>query len=165
MDYFSYFSKMKYDGIVMPNMFKRAKIIEDIKQNSTYFIFYMVEEGETPDSVAFNMYNDSNLYWLIMLTNNMINPQFDWPLTSYELDILIDKKYGMTNTYAVHHYETVSGDVLGSGVTVDESYQGQKRSITNHEHEMRNNEAKRGIRLIKPEYVNSVVDQFKEKIK
>lgn len=165
MDYFSYFKKINYDGVVIPNIFKRAKIIENIKNNSTYFTFYMVQEGETPDSVAYNMYNDSNMYWLIMLTNNMFNPQFDWPLTSYELDSLIDKKYGTVNAFAVHHYETVAGDVLGSGVIVDSDYSGQKRAITNTEHETRLNEAKRGIRLIKPEYVNTVVDQFKEKIK
>lgn len=156
---------MSYNGVVLPNVFKRAKIIENIKKNTTYFTFYMIQDGETPDSLAYNLYNDSELYWIIMLTNNIINPQFDWPLTTYELDNFINKKYGIENSFAVHHYETVDGDVLGAGLIVDSFYEGQKRAVTNTEYEIRINESKRGIKIIKQEYVNIVVEQFKEKIK
>lgn len=164
MDYFSYFSKLIYDGVPLPNVFTRSKIVDDVKNNAIYFMFYLVQEGETPDSVAYNAYKNPNLYWLIMLTNNMLDPQFDWPLASNELDKLVERKYGLMHTQDAHHYETTAQDVLGIGVTVDSDYAGSKRAVSNYEYESKLNDAKRAIKLIRPEYLNAVLTEFKTKM-
>lgn len=165
MDYFSYFNRITYDNVNVPDIFRRAKINDLIKMDAVYFTLYTIREGETPDIVAYNLYKNSNLYWIIMLTNNIINPQYDWPLSSQELDKMVDKKYGSLNSQALHHYETTKDDVLGIGVVVGEDYEGSKRAISNYTYELRLNDAKRGIKVLRSEYLNEVISQFKQKIK
>ena len=81
-DYVSRLSKAQNisDYIRVKNLFKRTKISEEIFSDLTFFSKYQIITDERPDNVAFKVYGDSNLDWMIMLANNIINVQQEWPL-------------------------------------------------------------------------------------
>lgn len=80
---------------------------------------YIIQNGERPDQISYNKYGDEQYYWLILQINDIVDYYQQWPLSQYELDEFIKKKYGskMDDT---HHYETIEikdsdGNVLLPG--------------------------------------------------
>lgn len=122
-------SKSISDYVRVKNLFRRAKIREDIFQDITYFTRYKVNADDRPDNVAKEVYGDSNLDWLIMLSNNIVNLQNEWPMPQQAFDNYILSKYGSyENIYNVHHYETQQilnskGDIIvEKGTEVSKNY-------------------------------------------
>ena len=117
------------DYVRTKNLFKRAKIREDIFDDVTYFTKYKVNPNERPDNVAFEVYRDANLDWLVMLSNNIVNLANEWPLTQRAFNNYCLNKYGSyENLYNVRHYETQEvrdsrGDIiLEQGLVVPSNY-------------------------------------------
>ena len=93
--------------IEVKNLFKRGKIRDDIYENVTYFTKYSIKGDDRPDNVAFAIYEDSKLDWTILLANNIVNVQTEWPLTQESFENYLLNKYGTNeNIYGIHHYET-----------------------------------------------------------
>ena len=115
---------------------------------------HIIMDGEKPEILAHKFYGDSELHWVILYANgaSFLNPYYDWPMTNFDLQKFVDKKY--TNINATHHYEDADGyevDSTAPNATV----------ITNFKYEEVKNDAKRVIRIIQPRYVDLVVDEFK----
>ena len=164
--------------ITVKNLFKRGKLKEDIAADATLFTKYKVQGDDRPDNVASKVYGDVNLDWLVMLCNNIINLQSEWPLLQAEFDrYLIDKYGSYENLNLIHHYETIEiknqmGVVLvPEGLTVDSDYSityfdwvDEKEitqtnivtPITNEDYETKLDDEKRNILLLKPKYLNVV---------
>ena len=105
--------------IEVKNLFKKGKLRPDIFGNLNFFTKYKIVGDERPDNVAYKLYNDSTLDWVVLLSNNILNIQTEWPLPQTSFDqILLDKYGSYENLYSgVHHYETV--EVKNSrGITV-----------------------------------------------
>lgn len=94
--------------ITVKNLFKRGKLREDIFGNLNYFTKYNVIGDERPDNIAYKIYGDSTLDWVVLLSNNIINLQDEWPMTQGLFDEVMLEKYGSyENLYSsIHHYET-----------------------------------------------------------
>ena len=169
------------DYITVKNLFKRGKLREDIFQDLTLFTKYKIKGNDRPDNVAFDFYNDSNLDWLVLLSNNILNIQTEWPLLTNEFDRYLVDKYGVVGIGEIHHYETtevknISGVVIvKAGLTCESDYSVtfyDARSggyttksnittpITNYEYESKIEDAKRNIFLLKQRYVNIVKDDI-----
>ena len=95
--------------INVKNLFKRGRIRPDIFGDLNFFTKYKIIGDERPDNIAFNQYGDSNLDWVILLANNILNIQDEWPLPQNSLDEILLEKYGSYDKlYSdVHHYETI----------------------------------------------------------
>ena len=95
--------------ITVKNLFKRGRIRPDIFGNLSFFTKYKIVGDERPDNVAFKEYNDSSLDWVVLLANNILNVQDEWPLPQNSLDEILLEKYGTYDKLysGVHHYETV----------------------------------------------------------
>ena len=63
------------------NIFRRIKIKEKIVGKLLGFTQYSIKEGERPDMVAKKVYGDSGLDWVVLLCNNIINVNEEWPVT------------------------------------------------------------------------------------
>ena len=104
--------------ITVKNLFKRGKIRPDIFGNLNFFTKYKIIGDERPDNVAFKEYNDSALDWVVLLSNNILNVQSEWPLPQSALDEFLLEKY---ETYeklhsGIHHYETVEIKNIKGGI-------------------------------------------------
>ena len=95
--------------INVKNLFKRGKIRPDIFGKVSYFNKYKIIGDERPDNVAFKEYKDSSLDWIVLLSNNILNIQSEWPLPQTSLDEILLEKYGTYEKLhsGIHHYETV----------------------------------------------------------
>ena len=118
------------DYTVTKNLFKRAKIREDIFQNVSYFNKYSIVGDERPDQVADKVYGDSSLDWIVLLANNVQNVYEEWPKTQYAFDKHLLEKYGNYEVLynGIHHYETIESKnrdgftIIESGVEVNEGF-------------------------------------------
>ena len=180
------------DYIKVKNIFKGVSIREDILQDLTVFEKFQIVGDDRPDNVAFEFYEDSNLDWLVLKCNNIINVQSEWPLTQMDLDEYLLDKYGDYNTLynGIHHYETKeiknSKDVVivPEGLQVSKNYKvtyfdsalGQHRSslieekniaaaITNYDYEINIENEKRNIYLLKPIYTSLVEEDLEKEMK
>ena len=139
IDYVSRLPNAKIgDYMKVKNLFKRGTLRDDIFQDLAVFTKYEISNDDRPDNVAFKFYGDSNLDWLVLLCNNIINIQSEWPMSQKSFDNYLISKYtesgdSDTDTYdriynGVHHYETKqiknSNDVeiLAEGLTVSPDY-------------------------------------------
>ena len=172
------------DYINVKNLFKRGKLKENVASDATLFTKYKVEGDDRPDNVALKVYNNENLDWLVMVCNNIMNLQSEWPLLQAEFDRHLIDTYGTyENLNSIHHYETIEiknsmGVVLvEQGLEVDSDYSityydsiteqevtqtNIVTPITNLEYETKLDDDKRNIFLLKPSYVNVVTDDMEE---
>lgn len=97
------------DYVEVKNLFKRGKLREDIFGDLSFFEKYAIIGDDRPDNVAYEVYNDSTLDWVILLSNNILNIQSEWPMTQRTFDEVMLEKYGSyENLYSgIHHYQTV----------------------------------------------------------
>ena len=177
--------RMDGDFSVVKNFFKRAKLREDIFQDLVFFTKFNVKGDDRPDNVAESFYGDSNLDWVVLISNNIINVQSEWPLSQADFFTYLSEKYpDEINLYSgIHHYESsevkTSDDVViipsgirvgvGQSVTFFDdgiNQQGTRTNIaspiTNYMHEQKLNDKKREIFLLKPEYINLMIDDLQE---
>jgi hypothetical protein len=94
--------------IPVKNLFKRGKLREDIFANLQFFEKYSIIGDERPDNVAFKFYGDETLDWVVLLSNNILNIQSEWPMSQRTFDDVMLERYGSyENLYSgIHHYET-----------------------------------------------------------
>ena len=89
------------------NLFKRAKLADDIFADLSYFSKYKIIGDERPDNVAYKLYGDSTLDWLVLLANNIINQNAEWPLPQQSFyNYMIEKYNDESNIGNIHNYET-----------------------------------------------------------
>ena len=108
--YFNYFPKTFYtsnndvNGVeAITNIIARFAFDSQLKENTSAFYPYQVQDSDTPEIIADKYYGNVEYHWVVLLFNNIIDPQFDWPLKSDTLIDYIDKKYtanGSANTSA-----------------------------------------------------------------
>lgn len=140
---------------VVTNITLRAVINDEVKNNYSLYDEYDVIDGETPEILADKFYRNSNYHWVILHLNEILDPRYDWPLTVKQLNTYVSDKYD--NPEAVHHYEDANGN------WVNDDYP-SATAISNYEYEDRLNESKRRIKILKPEFVNRIVNDFIKKI-
>ena len=172
-----------YDTIIVKNLFKRGKVREDFFQNVTAFNKFMVEGDDRPDNVAYQLYEDDQLDWVVLLSNNIINVRDEWPMSQYDFQRYIDNKYDPVQLGQIHHYETKeirlpdgvlalqAGLEVDANFTFSYSYESTDYnvndviSISNLEYEIKKNDDKRSIYVIRPEYVNIIISDMREIMK
>ena len=108
--YFNYFPKTFYtsnndvNGVeAITNIIARFAFDSQLKENTSAFYPYQVQDSDTPEIIADKYYGNVEYHWVVLLFNNIIDPQFDWPLKNDTLIDYIDKKYtanGSANTPA-----------------------------------------------------------------
>ena len=166
--YFDNFPTIPYDSEGngkfkdVKNLLRRVGVRAKIKTNTMLFDTYDVKNGESPESIAFKLYNDSELHWVIMMINNITDRYHDWPMSEAQFLQFVNDKY--SNVDAIHHYEIPqsSGDTskkINIGTT--NSDYPTATAITNYEHEQEQQDIKRKIRLLDPSYIPSFVAEFK----
>jgi hypothetical protein len=175
----------------LPDILRRIKISEELKKNNSFFDQYDIKDGETPEIVAQNWYGDSNLHWIILLSNDIIDPRFDWPMSYYNLVEFCKGKYGPENINKLHHYVNLNEYIVNGyrslsslstpnnpvsislqastlntqvNLVMQNFPTGQLYPITNFMFETVENEKKRRINIIKPGILSDIESSFTDLI-
>ena len=168
------------DYVTVKNLFKKGALEADIVNDLAFHTKYKIKGDDRPDNVAFDVYGNSNLDWLVLTCNNIINIQTEWPLLQNDFDRFLLDKYGSYEALNdTHHYETQeiknSKDVIivpkglqcASDYTVTYyDYNVDKEvivlsrdcttAVTNYDYESEIEDNKRNIFLLKPRYLNVI---------
>ena len=178
-------SRVSSDSYVtVKNLFRRMKIRDDLQNVFTVFNKFTISDGERPDTVARNLYGKSTLDWVVLTTAGIINVRNEWPLSSKELYDFTVEKYGLTEINNVRHYETKeiknsrgvvilpSGNIVGAGFSV--SYYDERnitttpsdtvRGVTYYEYEVKENEKKRNIFVLRSEYLQQFLNDIRNEM-
>ena len=99
---------------VVTNITTRVVLSEEVKNNLSLYDEYDIKDGETPELLADKFYGNPEQHWLILHYNEIIDPRFDWPLDTNNLNRQVASKY--TNINAVHHYEDANGNYTNGNV-------------------------------------------------
>ena len=172
--YFMHFPKVAYDvkgdGVTtqMTDITRRARISHNSIIYKASYDYYDVLDTQKPEDIAYDYYGDAGLHWIILMVNNINDIYTDWPMSVTRLERYTKSKYD--NIDAVHHYEIYqeSGDTT---VTIElpndvaQTIPADATAITNAEYEESEVEKKRRIKLIRPEYVDTIREEFRKSIK
>ena len=169
-----------YDYQIVKNIFKRAVLRDDIFGEATAFTKYSVQGDDRPDQVAYKLYNDSGLDWVVLTTNNIIHVRDEWPMGNQDFLTYLNAKYTTQELSNIHHYETeIIRDSRGrliqpEGLTVPAGHsisfvdngvlrtESKVKSFTFLDNETNLNDAKRDINVLKKGYLDLFLEDFAE---
>ena len=176
MSYFNSFPLMAYDMKgdqnykLLPNILKRVKLRSSIRSSSFMFDNYDVKDGERPEDVAYKWFGDAKYHWIILMTNNITDRYYQWPLSQPQFHEHLTDKYGAGSEDDVHHYEIPQAS--GPTSSRDFSHMVEVNSdednvsiITNRQYEYRKQDEYRQIRLLDTRYLNTFIEEFENLIK
>ena len=182
--YFSNFTDVEYalrankaghgNYFKIKDYFQLLRVRDDIYKEDTLYDDYVVSDGERPDQISYNIYGDEQWYWIILQINDITDYYNEWPLSNYELETFVVKKYGgESGAGGTHHWETVrtfdqaNNLVLPGQMTVSKDYifyypstpdstvylSAIPVAVSNYEYERRLNDKKAQIQVLDKKYV------------
>lgn len=92
-EFFSDFPIVTYNGEQVRDISIRLDILENVKSDPYAFLPYTIKDGERAEEVAYLYYGDPRYVWIVYLSNNIIDPYFDWPLDNYQFEQTLAKTY------------------------------------------------------------------------
>jgi hypothetical protein len=180
LQYQSFLSDRKSsdDYILVKNIFRRAKLRDDLQNVFTIFNKYQIPDGSRPELVAEELYGSSQYDWVVLIGAGITNVRNQWPLSDKEVYDYAETVYG-NELNAIHHYETVEvrdlNDklILPAGKVVDQDFTipnpnnplatlNPVTGVTNYEYEVLKNNEKRGIYVLKPSYLQQVLTDMRK---
>lgn len=181
VDYQSFLSdsNSSQNYLRVKNLFRRNKLRDDLQNVFTIFDKYEIVEGARPDTVAEEFYGSAELDWVVLMSANITRVRDQWPLSNRDLYRYAENKYGVTGLSSVHHYETTEVKdpqgrlILPAGKVVDEDFTIPDPSntattlnptinINNYEYEVRKNNEKSSIYILKPSYLQQFLNDMRE---
>ena len=168
------------DFVVAKNFFRRYKINDDVFQYAVFFKKYTIKDGERPETLAEKIYGNQFYDWIILLTNNMVNAQYDWPRTNYEIYKMVEEEFDDPYSEISHYKIKETIGHYQAGLHVDKTFYDSTHKlningsiqikngneiaspITVAEYYQEENEKKREIYLLKSRFLESFVKDFKK---
>jgi Base plate wedge protein 53 len=191
-----YFEALPYVVVTSPtgqsavykNLMTRVSVIPTIMNNPLVFYTYDIQDGDTPEIIASKYYGDSYRFWIVMFCNQMLDPQWDWPLSGQNFNQFIADKYANSDVNAVYAFQkvitqqdTITGQLITETVNITEDEYNNlspynatvrfedgsstriavdKNTLSFYDYEVQKNEAKRTIKLLNKTYVQQIEKEF-----
>lgn len=163
---------------IVKNLWRRNEALDKYLTSLTLFDTYVIQDGETPESVSFNYYGDVFYGWTIFFVNEKSNYHRDWPMDAGTLKEYVYNKY--PNPDATSHYETtkvvdaLNRTIIEAGKQVPSNFSityfdgtasagvtvNPVKTVSYYEKETRDNDARREIKLIRPAHIRDFVDAY-----
>ncbi len=161
--------------ILVKNLFRRVKLPDDLQNVFTVFNKYQINDGARPDTIAEEIYGSSEYDWVVLISAGITRVRDEWPLSDGQLYEYAENIYG-EELNSIHHYETIEVRdpnnrlILPEGKIVDSNFtipNPSKREdlinpvigVTNYQHEVRLNDKKRTIYVLKPIYLQQILTE------
>jgi len=172
--FFGKFNKIQYNGKTVTDITSSILLKYRPMNNTTLYTFHTVSDGETAITLADKYYNEPTSHWVIMLLNEIVDPIFDWALTSSELVDGTESKYGTGNSFKVNHLvfastgkrvdQVTTKDFVDATGTVIATIPATMSIVTNMDVEIIANNLKREIKILAPRYLQEFKNQFEDLI-
>lgn len=107
------------DYIRVKNLFRRAKLRDDLNNVLTVFDKYQIPDGYRPDNVAEELYGSPEYDWVVLISAGIVNVRDEWPISDADLYSYVESKYG-NEIYGTHHYITKEVKDSGGRVIMNE---------------------------------------------
>ena len=123
------------NGIVLTNLMTRATILDDLKNNSVVFYKYNIQEGDTPETVAHKYYGDPYKYWIVMYSNQLMDPLWDWPMNYQTFTDYLNAKYfpEFKTIYDAQNYPFTTTEDLTKDVLNQKIYEYVQSTVYRYE--------------------------------
>lgn len=195
MQYFTTLPKIVYNNpitgnpIAVTDILARASIIPSVLLDPVLYYQYDVQEGDTPEIVAYKYYGDSYLYWIVLFSNQLLDPQWNWPMGYNQFNAYLNDKYPSTDIYStiqlyqktIVSYDYTTQQTTTEIVTINESTYDSfmpsqvtynlptglvqvtttAQAISIYDYELSQNEAKRTINLLNSDYIDEIEKELK----
>jgi hypothetical protein len=180
LEYQSFLSSRKGSDeyLLVKNIFRRVKLRDDLQNVFTIFNKYQIQEGARPDTVAEELYGSSQYDWVVLIGAGIVNVRNEWPLSNGDIYRYSEQLYG-SDLNSVHHYETTEVKdsngrlILPAGKIVDSTFTIPNPNIpiqtvnpvvgiSNYEYEVRKNSKKRDIYVLRPSYLQQVINDTRK---
>ena len=159
------------------NLFRRVKLRDDLQNVFTLFNKYEIPDGSRPELVAEELYGKPELDWVVLLTAGITHVRDQWPLSDRDIYRYCEEKYE-ENINDVRFYETIEIKdsagrlILPAGKVVDGNFTITNPNdytatlnpvigVTNYEYEIRKNNAKRSIYILKKSYLQQYLNDMR----
>jgi len=196
MQYFDILPKVIHTNAVgtskiVTDIMSRVSIIPQLLKNPLNYYEYDIQEGDTPEIVAHKYYGDSYRYWIVMLSNELMDPQWDWPMNNRVFSKYLENKYpNIQTSFTIHHYEKIitqydtdSMTTTINKIQITEDVYNQLPStqtstyslpagdvvvtvetnaVSLYDYELNLNESKRNIKLLNSVYVNQIETEYQK---
>jgi hypothetical protein len=203
--FFNYFPKTVYsldntnNVDTVTSIVSRFSFENSFRDNTSVYYEYNIQDSDTPEIIASKFYGDSEKHWVVLMLNNIVDPQFDWPLDQRTIISYMNEKYsanasvgqsGVTWAQAnIHSYYKVETRTTNStntdlqtkiqvdantyanvaatttNLTLDDgnsiTIRVSKETKSYYDYEIEQNETKRTIKLLKPEFVSPIEDELR----
>lgn len=167
--YFDNFPQITYGTKIARNILARVKPATNIFETPLAYYDYVIEFDQRPDQVAYNYYDDSNMVWLIFVTNNIVDPYYQWPLTQNQFVKFIEDKYGSVteaqSKILSYKHNTKDLEISTETYTLNATFQkivaGDWSPVYAYNYEEQLNEEKRTIKLIDKKFASKAKEQLK----
>jgi len=174
--------KSSQDYTEVKNLFRRTKLRDDLQNIFTLFDKYEIPDEFRPENVAEDFYGNDELDWVVLITAGIINVRNEWPLNNRDIFNYAFEKYG-NDLNTVRFFETKEiknsngSIILEKGKVVDSDFifkyydttgivtlsgTNIRTGISNYEYETRLNDEKRSIFILKPEYLQQFLNDFRD---
>lgn len=176
--------KIEYGKREVRDFTRNARIFAIIREDDSICADYYIEEGETPTMLAQDFYGDPNLFWVLMNLNDMVHPWFDWPMNYLELKRYTQSKYDLateadvyqTAFYGFDEFWFPSNRLFEAGLVypqyMDEDgnflqsdFIDDASPMSYIEYEGMLNDDKRPIRVIRPDEITNVINDYRDEIR
>ena len=158
------------------NIFVRQKLTQLAREKAFIYYPYVIEDGERPDTLAHEYYGDVKYTWVIFFANDIVDPYFEWPLSTKEMNNFITKKYDSIAEAmsTIHSYNRILRETTSykkevlleiDETTYDSLDPTLRKTVSKYEYEIEKNEAKRSIDLIDDSLVASVFNEVRKSLK
>jgi hypothetical protein len=174
-------SNSSQDYLLVKNLFRRVKLREDLQNVFTLFNKYEIQEGARPETVADELYGSDQLDWVVLISAGITHVREQWPLSNRDLYQYAENKYG-TELNEIRFYETRELKdsrnrlIMSAGIVVDQNFtvsyydegmdtivtRNPVTAITNYEYEVKKNDEKSLIYVLKREYLQQFINDSRE---
>lgn len=175
MAYFANFPKIIYNGTTARNIILKSALVSEVFASASSFYPYIIKDGYRADMVANEEYGNPTLDWVVYFSNIVSDPYYDWPLSTDDLNIFLQKKYGMTiyelmSTVDHYEYTGITGESAADIARKSWKMTPDTHSMTDdtsgwspvsiYDYETRKNDQKRSIQLLSPIYLTQITNEL-----
>lgn len=153
MRYFDQFPIIQYNKFDTRNIIAKVKLSDVLNEEYFSYANYTLKEFDSPWTIAHDYYGSVDRTWLVYLSNNIIDPYYEWYMDQENFDNYINKKYGSYEAAIsnISHYKDANGDIYTKDTYTYGStdLKNSLTAVTDYTKELEENESRRNIRLIR----------------